>query len=341
VRWLACHPGPHFSVADVHAGWAEALRTAGEKVVEYPLGDSLTFYSSVLMQVGPNMFARALDNDQATSLAVDRLCGALYKVRPDVLLLTSGFFLPPTLFDVVRRDGVRVVLLATEQPYELGRELDLAAHCDVVLLNDPTHLAKFQEVTTARYQPHSYRPSVHCPGPADPALACDLAFVGTGYASRIDFLERMDLTGLAVRLAGNWQQLAAESPLRPYVAQDELQDCLDNVEAVKLYRSAKVGINLYRREAERPELAAGYSVGPREIEMAACGLFFLRDPRPEGDRLFPMLPTFTSPAEANSHLRWFLAHPAARETAAAKAREAIADRTFDHAAAALLRLLDG
>lgn len=32
-------------------------------------------------------------------------------------------------------------------------------------------------------------------------------------------------------------------------------------------------------------------------KLAACGTFFARDPRPEGDELFPMLPTFTDPGE--------------------------------------------
>lgn len=106
-----------------------------------------------------------------------------------------------------------------------------------------------------------------------------------------------------------------------------------------MYRSAKVGINLYRREQEIPGEAVGWAVGPREVEMAACGSFFLRDPRPEGDALFPSLPTFTSPGEASELLRWWLNHPDERADAAAKAREAILDRTFDQAAARLLRLI--
>ena len=50
---------------------------------------------------------------------------------------------------------------------------------------------------------------------------CDFAFVGTGYASRIAFMEAMDLAGLDVVLAGNWQQLAEHSPLHAHVAHDE------------------------------------------------------------------------------------------------------------------------
>jgi len=335
MRWLACQPGPQWSVRDVHVGWVEALRAAGETVLDYPLGDWLTFFGEALLPRSANEFFRAMTNEQAIEASQDRLAAALWKTRPDVLLLTSGFFATPPLLDTCRRDGVRVVLLATEQPYELSRELGLAGHCDVVVLNDPTHLGKFTELTQAYYQPHSYRPTVHTPGPARPELAADFAFVGTGYDSRIAFLEAMNLDGVDVLLAGNWKQLGDDSPLRRYVA-GGIEDCLDNDKTVDVYRSAAVGMNLYRREGET---ADGWAVGPREIEMAAIGAFFLRDPRPEGDELFPSLPTFTSPGEAGDLLRHHLANPAAREAAAMKAREAVTDRTFDNAAARLLRLI--
>lgn len=338
MRWLACAPGPAFSVKDVHAGYVEALRAAGEQVVDYPLGDALTFYDSVLLQAGSHSFRKALSGQQATEMAAGRLAGALYRVRPDVLLITSGFFVDTDLLALARRDGIRIVAILTEQPYEHTRELELAKQCDLVLLTDPVNLRDFQQVTRAVHAPHCYRPNIHTPGPPDPVLACDLAFVGTGYASRIEFFERMDLTGLDVLLGGNWQQIRDDSPLRRMVATGPA-DCLDNTAAVEVYRSAQVGINLYRREAE-DGAAQGWAVGPREIEMAAIGAFFLRDPRPEGDDLLPMLPTFTSPEQASDQLRHWLSHPSHREAAALKAREAVADRTFDHAAARLLRLLD-
>lgn len=339
MRWLACQPGPQFSVKDVHDGWVEALRAAGEKVLDYPLGDWLTFFGEALLQRSEHEFFRALTDEQAIEASVDRLAAALWKTRPDALLLTSAFFVPPPLLDTARRDGVRVVMLATEQPYE-RRELEMAAHCDVVLTTELSTMDELAAVCpTVRHQPHSYRPSLHSPGPAKPELAADFAFIGTGYQSRIDFLEAMDLHDLDVLLAGNWKTLRDDSPLRPFVAGD-LEDCVDNQRTVDVYRSAAVGMNFYRREAD-PDTPAGTAVGPREIEMAACGSFFLRDPRPEGDALFPMLPTFTTPDEATDLLRWHLGHPSERQAAAQKARESIADRTFDNAAAALLRLMEG
>ena len=101
----------------------------------------------------------------------------------------------------------------------------------------------------AEYMPHAYRPSLHKPGPVIPGLACDLSFVGTGYWSRADFFEAMDLDGLDVLLAGNWQVLKSRpgSPLHRYLSHD-VDQCLTNEETVRVYQSSRAGINFYRRE---------------------------------------------------------------------------------------------
>lgn len=339
MRILVAHPGPQFSVADVHTGWVEALQELGQDVRVFNLDDRLAFYDSVYLQHAPGVMRKALDADQAIQLATNGLAAALFKLRPHLLLSISSFFCDIDLLDQARREGTRVILLHTESPYEDGRQLDLAAHADLNLLNDPTNLDQFRQVAPTIYMPHAYRPSLHCPGPAVPEMVCDLAFVGTGFESRIRFLEAMDLDGLDVLLAGQWQRLKEDSPLRKYVAHD-LEECLDNEQTVQMYRSARVGLNLYRREADRPDLLAGWSMSPREVEMAAVGLFFLRDPRPEGDEVFPMLPTFEGPEQASRQLRWWLIHSDERHRAADAAREAVAVRTFTNHARQLLGLLD-
>jgi spore maturation protein CgeB len=339
MRFLAAHPGPSFSVHDVYTGWVEALRELGCQVAAFNLADRLTFYDKAMLE-GPDGEAhKALPSEKAHELAVNGLYAALYKTRPDVLLVVSAFFYPPSLLDLARSYGTRVVLLHTESPYEDGRQLAIAGHADLNLVNDPTNIDAFRKVARTEYVPHSYRPDVHHPGDPDPNLAADLAFVGTGYASRIRFLEAMNLGGLDVFLAGNWQQLDEGSPLRTFVAHDP-DECLDNEQTAEVYRSAKVGLNLYRREAENERLTAGWAMGPREVEMAACGVVFLRDPRPEGDQVLSMLPTITGPEDASEQLRYWLAHPDKRQNLANQAREAIAGYTFTNRAAQMLRWLD-
>jgi spore maturation protein CgeB len=190
--------------------------------------------------------------------------------------------------------------------------------------------------------PHAYRPDVHYPrsGPRDPELASDLVFIGSAFASRKAFFEAMDLDGIDVLIGGaDWGALEPGSPLIGFVGTIQgAPDCVDNPQAAGLYRHAKAGINFYRREAEEDAIA-GVAMGPREVEMAACGLFFLRDPRPESDETFPMLPSFTSPGDASEKLRYWLARDREREEAAAKARAAIEGRTFSNSARRFLQLV--
>jgi hypothetical protein len=105
--------------------------------------------------------------------------------------------------------------------------------------------------------------------------------------------------------------------------------------------SATIGANIYRKEHSEGSHADGWAMGPREVELAACGSFFLREPRPEGDKLFPMLPTFTEPGELGDLIRWWLPQEDRRRDAAVAAQAAIADRTFTNTAASLLRFVDG
>jgi spore maturation protein CgeB len=344
VRWLLVHPGPNWSVADVFNGWSEALTGLGEQVEEYPLDAALRLFNSALVETGelkecgcPGV-RKFLDREQAIQLAVDPILGAANRWWPDVILCVSAFFVPPWLLEVLRDRKHKIVMLMTESPYQDDFQLKMAQYADLVLLNDPVNLAAYQDICPAEYMPHSYRESVHYPAPASAEAIYDLAFIGTGFPSRIRFFSQMDLTGLNVRLSGLWMNLPENSPLRDWTATDS-DDCVDNTETAEIYRQARCGLNLYRREAEDAHAGEGWACGPREIEMAAAGLWFTRDPRPESDGLFPMLPAFTSPEEASEQIQWALDNPDERAEAALKARAAVADRTFTNAAKRLLAMI--
>jgi len=325
-------------VHDVYTGWKEGLEAAGVQVATYNLHDRLTFYDRTYLHVSENLFRKALESEQAIELAVNGLLSACYQFWPDVVVVVTGFLVKADMLDLLRDRGHKVVLIHTEEPYELARELPLAYHADLNLLNDPVHLDLFKRSAPSVYMPHAYRPHIHKPGRFDPEAASDFAFVGTGFKSRIEFFEAMNFDGVDVALAGNWQGLDEGSPLRKFVAHS-IDQCCDNTEGVRLYQSSKAGLNLYRREHDDGGSDAGWALGPREVEMAATGLFFLRDPRGEGDEVFPMLPTFSSPEDASDQLKWWLEHDGFRGEAARQARAAVADRTFEKHAAKLLQLL--
>lgn len=277
--------------------------------------------------------------EQAVELAQEPLGTWLYECWPDVVLFVSAFWVKAATYDLIRSRH-RVVLLCTESPYEDDKQLERAAHADIVLLNDPTNIEQFAAVCdTVRYVPHSYDPAVHRPGPAHADKTSDLCIVGTGYQSRVEYLERMDLDGLDVALLGNWSTLDGH-PLAKHVRARELDECVDNATAVDWYRSARASLNLYRRESNRPDLSAGWSMGPREIELAACRTFYVTERRGENLEVLPEVPKAHCPEHASDLLHWYLSHDKARERVIESAGRAVASYTFANRAAALLRLLE-
>jgi spore maturation protein CgeB len=338
VRVLAVEPGPAFSVADVHRGLVKGLRQNGCEVVNLNYGDRLDWYSQVALNRN-DAWEAALQPEAAIQLAAKGIEAAAFEVWPDVVLFTSCFFVPAFVMDLLRSRGMKVGNWFTEEPYEQVGQLQRAAHADLNILNDPLHLDRYAALGPAAYIGHAYDPDIHRPGTHRPEHASDFCFVGTGFPSRVEFLEQVDWTGIDVAFAGMWLRLPADSPLRKFVAHD-IEQCIDNADAAALYASTKVSANLYRREAERTDLEDGWSVGPREIELAACGVPFLRQPRGEGDALFPDLPTFDDPGDFTDKLRWLLAHDDQRDRAAQAARAAVQGRTFEQNAGRLLQLID-
>ena len=340
MRILLVHPGIDFSVGDVHEGWAKALAELGCEVQTYNLADALEFYGCVEFEGGKHLSVK--DQIEFAAAGIPAKC---YEYQPDVVFVVSGFFVPDEIWRLWRARGQKTVLLVTESPYEDDKHLALVERVEpaIVLLNDPTNLDAYRDgKRRVYYFPHAFDPQCHHPEKVKPD--CDFVFVGTGYGSRIEFLEQCDFTDLTVKLAGSWVGLDDDSPLIPHLVHDK-KTCSPNAETVALYHSARVAANLYRgarehhTEANRAELTRGWAMGPREVELAACGTFFLREPRGEGDLIFPMLPTFTEPAEFCELLRHYVMNPRARNKAARAACAAVQDRTFTAHAARFLRLL--
>lgn len=337
MRILCVEPGPAFSVQDVHRGWLRAFRHLGCEAVSVNLGDRIDLYSLAHIHK-QGEWVKALTDTDALGMAAKGIETAAFEFWPDVVFITSAFFIPAFTMDLLRARGMKVVLLHTESPYEDDKQVERAAYADLNLINDPTNLDRFREVAPTEYQWHSFDEVVHHPRPAVPSAMSEVAFVGTGFPSRVEFLEKIDWSGIDLALAGHWRNLADSSPLRPFVSHD-IDECIDNDDAVTLYTSSQMSFNIYRTESQRPELSIGRSCGPREIELAATGTFFARQRRAESDELFPMLPTFETPAELEEVIRWWLPRSELREECATKARAAVADRTFTNAAKRLLATL--
>jgi spore maturation protein CgeB len=343
AKILLIQPGPDFSVADVHRGWLKALRKLGHDVMSYATNDRLAFYGQILFndltkeacdKCGRLDTRKAVEDPLAIAqLATAGVLEACYEFNPDIVFFISAFFQNMNTLSLLRKRGVKVVMLHTESPYQDEEQLARGTLSNLNIVNDPTNMERWAEKGPAAYFPHSYDPDVHYPAPLPRQYESDFTFVGTAFNSRCEFFSAMNFDGLNISLGGNgWDSIAPKHrKLYDYLGHRP-DKCVDNDETARVYRVSKTGINFYRREGEEEHEGEGWSMGPREVEMAACGLFFVRDPRPESDETFPMLPVFSSPREAEELLRYYIDHDEKRENLADEARAAIQNWTFDNRA---------
>lgn len=327
MRAVVVGPLAAFSVEDVARGWTSGLRSVGVDVAHVDIRPQLSYF------IDAEFHGKRMERSEAKAAATLNVLGEIYQIDPDVVFVITGSDLDHSLLAQIK---CPTVLVLTECPYELeGQALAAAAiEPQLILVNDPVGAPVFEQFAPTFYVPHAYQPDIHFGDPGDDRSGA--VFVGSGFPNRIEWMERVDWSGIDLSLGGMWH-VGDDSPLKRCKVGD---DCIDNGETAAMYRRAAAGFNIYRTDSYGDHSTAdGWAVGPREIELAACGVWFARQPRAEGDDLFWMLPRFESPEELGDLLRWALDHPTERADQARHAKAAIEDRTFAKNAERTLRRL--
>jgi hypothetical protein len=333
MRAVVVGPKAAWSTADVARGWINGLRQVGVQVGVFDLSQQLLWHA--LAEVD----GETLTREQAVKACTITMLGECYKIDPDVIFVVHGADLDWELLKGLR---AKVVLILTECPYENEGQALMCATVepDLILLNDPQNAGVFDTIAPSFYLPHAYDPAFHHPG--DGTHEFDCCFVGSGFVNRQRFMESVDWTDIDMALGGLWVNIQPWSRLAPFLVHEDKMECVDNRMTATLYRKSRTGFNIYRDDAHGEHSTAdGWAIGPRELELAACGTWQARQSgRGESDELFGgILPTFDTPEELGDVIRWALAHPVEREKAADAARAVIEDRTFaNHAGRALARL---
>jgi spore maturation protein CgeB len=251
----------------------------------------------------------------------------------DAIFIVSGMFVHPDVVMVMKASGLPVYVLFTESPYDQDKELAFAKLVDGCWTNERSSVESFRRVNpNAGYLPHGWHPMKHLAGPQpgdDLLPAHDVVFVGSAFAERVTWLKAIDWTGIDLGLYGSWESLGSRHPLRQFVRANQT----DNATAAALYRRAKVGLNLYRTSMGwgkgAPSIQHAESLNPRAYELAACGAFHLSTYRQEVAEVFgDLVPTFTTPFEAESLMRSWLADPEGRARVAAQLPACVAEASW-------------
>lgn len=345
MKVLLLHPGANWSTADVEAGLRYGLKQHGVQVVPYRLDQRITFAQKWL-----HTMWRQKRKDQP-DLPKPRVQDVMYQAGVgalemalrhgvDVVLVVSAMLLHPDVIVLMKRAGLRVVVLFTESPYDEEQELRIAAMVDGCWTNERSSLSKFLAVNPrAGYLPHAWHPERHfvAARAIGDLPSHDVVFVGSGFSERITWFNSIDWTGIDLGLYGVWKGLGLNKQVKAAVRGEQVSNDM----AASLYRRAKVGLNLYRtskgfgRSVERIRYAE--SLSPRAYELAACGAFHLSESRAEVREVFgDLVPTFTTPHEAAALIRLWLADASGRARIAAALPACVAESSWTQRAATVI-----
>jgi spore maturation protein CgeB len=346
VRLLVVHPGASASTHDVYVGLTRALERQGHEIIPYLLDGRIDSMGGWLNW----QWKKAGKPDpKPTSADILYLAGTpvferALRTLPDWVIVISAMYVHPDVLIMLRRLGVPTAYVFTESPYDLKAETRVAPYADVVFTNERSCVDTFREVNKhSYYLPHAYDPERHYPRQS---LAMrpvhDVVFVGTGFQERIELLSAVNWDGIDLGLYGSWSLMGSRSKLRRYVRSTVP---ISNAETSALYRSARIGLNLYRTSMgfgrDAPRIARADSLNPRAYELAACGVFQVCDWRPEVDEMFGgTVCTFTDAAVLEDCIRWALEHEDHRRDWAAQAMKLVRHETFDERAKYLTQKLD-
>jgi spore maturation protein CgeB len=197
-----------------------------------------------------------------------------------------------------------VAALCTETPYDIAQELRCAGLVDGGWTHERVSVPAFQKVNpNFGYLPHAWHPERHGLGDPDPSVpAHDVVLVGSGFGERIAWINAMDWTGIDLGLYGIWHGQGLTPTASKFVRDGKT---ISNVDAVKLYRRATIGLNLYRTKTGRtwPPTPArnihAESLSPRSYELAACGVFQISNYRKESEEKFGLSVPFNIAQNAN------------------------------------------
>lgn len=350
MKILLVHPGASWSVQDVWRGVYDALTRTDNEIVQYALDGRIQYAGGYLAWVDKrNKGATKHGDADVLYLACVGIIERALRHEVDWVLIIAGTYIHPQALMLMKRAGLKIAVILTESPYADAQEIITAQVADVVFTNERISIDTFTPYCKrVHYWQHAMDPARHHPDVQDADAEGmedipqhDVVFVGTGFEERIEMLQAVNWQGIDFGLYGAWGLCGSRNPLRKHLR----ANIIDNRLTAALYRKARIGLNIHRTSIgfgrNVAHLARAESMNPRCYELAACGRFFLTDPRAEVTDVFgDVVPTFSTAQELEELIRFYLAHESERLAIAKQLPALIAPHTFDARIKDVLRILE-
>jgi spore maturation protein CgeB len=321
MRILLIYPGNTFSTFDVAHGYEKALAVLGHTVRPYKYHASLEFFLGAIQLWREKYPDLPLRENEHFILASQFAVIEAMDFVPDVVLIVAGTAMHRRASDLLHSLGLPLALILTESPYQDDSQINVInnGHFAAAFTNDRDSVRPLSEACGAEivYLPHSFDPDTHRPMKVNEEHQTNIFFHGTLWKERRAAFAALDgLPGVMI------------SGIDPDDVDGTVYEAMPNEEVARYYNGTKIALNGHR------DGAAGWSLGPRAYEIAACGAFQLcDDTRPELRQVFAdTVVTYRDARDLRQKAEYYLDHEAERREMAEMARGLVQPCTFEQRA---------
>ncbi|MGM0876123.1 MAG: glycosyltransferase family protein [Bacillota bacterium] len=286
----------------------------------------------------------ALPNDNLSELA--------RTLKPDLVLVFSGFKLPLSKIDELKRIGVKTAIWMTDDPYYTDVTKKFAPYFDFVFTQEINCLSFYRSLgcRNVYFLPLAVNPNIYRPKIVDAKYQTDILFIGSAFGNRITFFDKVShyLASKNVLISGlGWDRLSNYQLLKHKIK----TTWMNPEEVVNYYNGSKIVINMHRSHDDQTYKAnnsykiQAFSPNPRTFEISACGAFQLTDFRKDLSSFYTPgydIAVYDSPADLIKNIEYYLTHEEERRMMASRALKKIRnEHTFAHSISKLLDTVFG
>lgn len=356
---LLIHSGHSFSTSDVYDGLLWGFGDAGAEVIEYRWDRS---QQTLSMLAHAAVAQNQISADRASGwlTAAGRLAASDAVVQAlvnevDAVVVVNGLLFPPGHAQLLRDMGMPIACYGTEAPYMETAERAIAGAYSHWFTQERKSVERYADLVPTTYLPLAYHPERHTrSGPIDPDKAVDAVFVGGGYPERKALLDGVNWSGLShARIGTLWdldlEAMKAAGATPGSHSATYSAGSVPNDVTTAWHRSARIVLNAHRRMTFVETLDSisadeAESCNPRCYEVPALrsSLLLCDDSRPEYFDLFGDCAStyrYGDSADLERQIRYWLAHPDARESTIAAQYAAIQPHHYGARARAILTTL--
>jgi spore maturation protein CgeB len=175
-------PGFDYSTLAVAEGYYHAFTRLGYEVVEYNMIKAMTVIKNGLLKITDKIIF-----NQLTEFACSPIVNQVINDEIDLVLVVHGIFMNESVVIALRRAGVKVGLILTDDPMQVDVSSRYSRFYDYVFTNDRNTANRHKN---CHFLPMAVNEKIFFPRDVEEKYRSELLVAGSFYKERIEFLEK-------------------------------------------------------------------------------------------------------------------------------------------------------